>query len=326
MANEILRYNRASVRSPKKNQRVRLAATVTPAASAVFNLTSRFGEYGRLRVQNRDLFFAYSHFPTPPFEYENQITFTGDVTEGQFAFTPDRRLVLFYATTSSLVGQYSTDDGLTWTFNASPAGTHGAVACAPDGTLGFAMYSGGLITFGIQPPGDPDFPVGISVVDSGGLLSWEDDSFRICQDLRGWWWLHGRISGEGATSLWHSEDVETVPGVMSWSRTSGSVTGLASGTHPGICCGHDGTLFAWANLGGNLKLSRRAPGDANWRSFVTVKDAAAANLAVGDAASSFALADEGPKRLVLATKITGESSVSDWHGADEAGATFSRFT
>lgn len=329
MAGEILRYTRTFVRSPRKNQRIRLTATATPTAGAVFNLTRRFGEYGRLRVSGKDLFLAYSHFPTPPFEFEAQATFRGDVTEGQFLWAADGKIVILYAASDGLSSIYSTHSALTWAIGGFTPGSHGALAAAADGTMAFSYYNAGGMIIALEPPGDPDFPlllpIGNTVTDSGLLpLAFEDDSFRICFDARGWLWAHWRIAGSGQTNLYYSTDQEQTPGIMTWAPTAGAVTGIASGTHPGICPTSDGGLLGWATVSGKLYVTRRGPGDAAWSSPAVVKDDAAADLSVADAASSFAHAYEGTSRLVLATQISGESLVSDWGSAD-AGASVTRF-
>jgi hypothetical protein len=329
MAGEILRYTRTFVRSPRKNQRIRLTATASPTAGAVFNLTSRLGEYGRLRVSGKDLFFAYSTVGTPPFEFEAQITARGDVTEGQFLWASDGKIVLLYAASDGISSGYSTDAGKTFAGGGFTPGSHCALAAAADGTMAFAYYNLGGMIVALQPPGDPDFPlllpIGNTVVDSGLLpLSFENDSFRICADARGWWWAHWRILGAGATSIWYSTDIQATPGVMTWAPTSGAVSGIASGTHPGICPTADGGLLAWAYVAGKLKVMHRGPGDVDWSTPAVLKDDAAADLAVGDAASSFAHAAEGPSRLLLTTNAAGEALVSDWWSSS-VGETVKRF-
>jgi hypothetical protein len=323
---------RPRVRVGRTGQRVRVnAPIVSPPASQsnVFNLTSRFGDYGRLSLRNGDLFFAYSGYGTPPFEFEAQVTGRGDVTEGQFLWAADRKIVLIYAASDGITGGYSTDDGQTFAGGGFNPGSHCACAAGPDGTMAFAVSQLGGMTVGLQPPGDPDypllFPVGNTVVDAGLLpISFEDDGFRVCFDSRGWLWMHARILGSGQTDLLFSTDQEQTPGVMTWAPTSGAVPGITSGAHPGICPTTDGGLVAWAYVAGALKVTRRGPGDVDWSAPVNAKDAASVDLAVADAASSYAHAYEGPSRLILSTTIGGEATPSDW-GSPDLGLTAKRF-
>jgi hypothetical protein len=320
------------VRVARTGQRVRLGpVTVTPVAataSDVFNLTSRFGEYGRLTPVNNDLFFAYSHYPTPPFEFETQVTTSGQASAGRFAWDSRRRIWLLYQDGTSVLEFVSDDDGLTWSNLGTPTSLLGA-ATTPDISLGWdgtllrawQKFSNSRIQFTLQAPGDatPGAATDVSLPGSGPV-TFAGDSFRFVCDQRGWWHLHARPSGAGTTRIYTSQDDGA-----SWATTSGAVTGLASGTHPGMCVGHDGTLWAFCYLGGNLKLSRRGPGDSAWSAFSTVQNDAAAALGVADAAASFAHAYEGLSRLLLACTRTGENQVSDsWTG--DSGATVKRFT
>ncbi len=332
MAGEVLRYTRSFVRSLRKNQRVRLTATVTPAASGVFNATSRFGEYGRLRVAGGDLFFAYSHYPTPPFEHETQATFTGTVTEGQFAWAPGgpRHCVIVFVTPEGIFSEFSTDDQKSWAAGGFTPGSHAAIACSREGMMAFGFYDAGGIGIGLQPPGDVDFPLFLPVANTvadASLLpySFEDDSFRLAFDPRGWLWMHARIAGSGQTDLLFSNDDGTTnPGVFTFEPTSGAVTGITGGTHPGICSDDAGTLYAWARVAGKIQMSRREAGAVDWSAPAVVKDDMASDLAVGDAMFSIAPAREGTDRLVLAANLSGETLVSDHHSAD-AGGSFKRF-
>jgi hypothetical protein len=319
----VLRYVRSTLRKPRTNQRVRLSATVAPAPSSVFNLTSNFGNYARVSARDGILRFAYSHLPTPPFEFEGELTGIQQASEPRFCFTPQQTIILLYVRSGSVYDRVSTDDGKSWTAETLYVlgGTHPDISANAEGTILRTWYFGGAIGAarlyaGEAVPSDTFNLKDSSLVD----LIVADDSHRIVCDLRGVWWLHVRISAAAATSLWYStDDGET------WSPTSGAVTGITSGTHPGLTIGHDGTLWAWARVGTGIQFSRRYPGDTAWSSPATVLDQAAATLTTKDIPSSMALAWEGPQRLLLATIYSTHVGPSDWFGASD-GANFQQFT
>jgi hypothetical protein len=323
MGTERFILTRSTLRRPATGQRSRLTATLNAASTGleVFNLTSSFGEYARVsRTSGNNIQFSYSHFPTPPYEFTADATTSGGCSEGRFCWTSARHLYLTYTRPAGVYERSSYDDGGTWTSETSrfAGGSHGDIACDRQGLILRAAYVGGAISLTRQEAGDSAPGTAFNAKDSAGAdLSVQNDSFRIVPSLSGWWWMHIRLTA-GTTILLYSTDAGAT-----WTTTSGSVTGIASGTHPGICCGHDGTLYSWAYVAGKGKIMRRAPGDVDWSTPVTMKDSVGADLALADAAFSLALAYEGPKRLILTAKISGESTVSDWWSADDQ--TFTRF-
>lgn len=321
----VLRYARATIRKPRTGQRVRLQATVPADTPEVFNLTSSFGNYARVTQTEGNIQFAYTHDPVP-FSYEHNITVTttGDCDSPRFCWTPRQRLHLVYHCPTGTRERTSDDDGLTWsgevvTFTNCK---HPDITADDGGTILRAAYdtATGKITATRQYPGEASASSPFFLKNSAGAdLVVEDDSFRIGADQRGWWWLHVRLSGGGATSLLFStDDGET------FAITAGAVTGITGGTHPGMLAGHDGTLWAWAYLGGEIAFTRRYPGEVDWSAPVSVQDNLGADLTVKDLPSSMALAWEGPKRVVLATIYSTHVGVSDWWSGDEA-ESFKRF-
>jgi hypothetical protein len=323
----VFRYARTFVRVAQTLQRVRLPVTAAAPANtaSVFNLTSSFGNYARVGAREGVIRFAYSHFPTPPFEFEGNMTGTSDATEPRFTFTARQHLYLVYTRAATVWERLSTDDGKTWTGETSLFGASRRpdITCSPDGTILRAAYepATGKIQATRQYPGDPAASAPFYLKDSAAVdLIIADDSFRIVAQTDGLWGLHVLLSGGGSTSLYHSSDDGE-----SWFTTSGAVTGITSGTHPGMAAGHDGTLWAWAHVAGVLKFTRRYPGDTDWSAPATVLDQTAANLTVKDIPSSMALAWEGPQRLLLATIYSTHVGPSDWWSATD-GADFRQFT
>lgn len=318
----VFRYVRSTIRIPRTNQRVRLSATVAPSVNSVFNLTSPFGNYARVSARDGILRFAYSHLPTPPFEFEGNLTGIQDSREPRFAFTPQQTILLLYLRAGSIYERASTDDGRSFTGETSItiSASHPDISCDPNGTILRAWYLSGAIQATRQYAGDPSAGGAFNLKDSSAAdLAVIDDSFRLVPDMLGWWWLHVRIAAAGSTSLWYSTD-----DAATFSLTSGAVTGISGGTHPGMAAGYDGTLWAWAYSGGVLKFTRRYPGEIDWTTPATVLDNTGANLTVKDIPSSMALAWEGPKRLILATIYSTHIGPSDWWGSDD-GQSFKRF-
>lgn len=322
----VLRYARSHVRVAKTLQRVRLAGvSVGGDGGEVFNLTSSFGNYARASRRGGTIRFAYTPLPAPfSYEHETDVTTTGGCSEPRFAWTPRQRLHLVYRCPEGTAERTSDDDGLTWsgetlTFTACE---HPDITGAAEGTLLRASWvpASGKIQATRQYQGEvaassPFFLKDAAAVD----LVTEDDCFRLVADVRGWWWLHARLLAGGATSLLMSTDDGE-----SFAVTSGAVTGITSGTHPGMAAGYDGTLWAWAYVAGVLVYTRREAGAVDWTTPANVLDAAAANLTTKDVPSSMALAWEGPGRVILATIYATHSSPSDWWAAD-GGASFTRF-
>ena len=321
----VLRYARDRVRLPKTGQRVRLQATVTPATAEIFNLTSSFGNYARASHRDGTIQFAYTPLPVPvSYEFEAPVTTTGDCTRPRFCWTPRQRLHLVYHCAVGTAERTSDDDGLTWSGETIifSACDHPDITCDQNGTILRAAYepATGKITATRQNAGDVAASAAFYLKNASAVdITIEDDCFRLVADPRGLWWLHCRLLGGGATTLLYSSD-----DCASFSVTSGAVPGITSGTHPGMLAGHEGTLWAWAYLGGELTMTRRAAGEVNWSAPASVQDDAAADLGVADIPPSMALAWEGPERVVLATILTGESLPSD-HGSADAATSFERF-
>jgi hypothetical protein len=321
----VLRYVRSTIRKPRTGQRVRLQATVPAVSDEVFNLTSSFGNYARVSTINGNIRFAYSHDPVPfSYEFEVTATNTGDCATGRFCWTPRQRLHLTYYCPTETLERTSDDDGRTWSGETTifANARHPDIACSTEGTILRAAHETATnkITCTRQYTGEAAAGSPFYLKNAAGAdITIEDDSFRLCPDLRGWWWLHVRLAGGSATSLLFStDDGET------FAATAGAVTGISSGTHPGFAAGHDGTLWAWAYLGGEVAMTRRYPGEVDWSSPVSVQDNLGADLAVKDIPSSMALAWEGPKRLILATIYSTHVGPSDWWSSDDA-TSFKRF-
>lgn len=325
MAITYLVYARERTRQYKTGQRIRLTAVVAPAADGVFNLTSSFGNYARASQAAGVVRFAYSHFPVPAeYEHERTLSFAGTSHTPRFCWTPRQRLHLVYGVAAGIVERASDDDGLTWTDETAMFSgcAQPDITCDSAGTILRAAYepATGKITATRQNQGDTAMSAPFYLKDAAAAdITVEPMCFRIVADPRGWWWLHCRPLGGGATSLLMSQDDGETFAV-----TSGGVTGITGGTHPGMLAGHEGTLWAWAYLGGEVAMTRRAAGDTAWSTPVSVQDDAATDLAVRDIPSSMAFAWEGPERVVLATILTGESLPTD-HGSADAATSFLRF-
>ena len=76
-------------------------------------------------------------------------------------------------------------------------------------------------------------------------------------------------------------------------------------------------MFAYAHVVGKVHLTRRFPGDTAWSTQAAIDDAAAADLLIEDQAFSMAVAFEGPRRLIFAGIIDGETAVSEWASSDD---------
>lgn len=319
----VLRYVRTRQRQVKTGQRVRLNVTVNPVAVSVFNRTSRFGNYARTTHSGGNLCIAYSPRPTPPFDGEFDVTNTADTSEGRFIITERQHLIAVYSRSGSVYERVSYDDGTTWTGETLIAASrkHPDIASSPDGLVMRGWWQSAAVPalrLTRQYPGDasPSSPLDAFDADASANLDLSDNVFHLAGGVDGRWWLHCIKLGAANTTLHYSTDDGAT-----WKATDGAVTGFTSGAHPGIVAGYDGTLYAWAVVSGKLHLSRRFPGDTSWSAPAAVKDDAGADLLVESVPMSLALAWEGPRRLVLATFIDGQTLPSDWWSADD-GATF----
>jgi hypothetical protein len=313
-------YARSTLKSPKTGQRVRLSATVGNAVASVYNKTRPgFGFYGRAGCVAGRCSFDFSSYGAPPLLLEGLIA--ENYTEPAFDWDSRGWILLLASDLATIVERTSDDGGLTW--NAPVArftGSHAEICRAPMGLILRAAYVAGALKINRQELGDANPGADFSAVDGAATpLALQDDTFRLAVDPRGWWMLHARISG-GTTTLLYSTDAG-----YSWSVTSGAVTGLASGTHPGIATAPDGSMLAWAYLAGELHISRRASGDTAWSAFSAAKDTALVNLSLADAPFSIAAGIERPGRWIGVWSATGSTTPAEYWSRD-AGATWAVFS
>jgi hypothetical protein len=318
-----LQYARSRVKAAKTHQRIRLTGVSAAAANfEVFNLTHRMGLYARTWVEGANVRFAWSSYGAPPLIH-SQDTGVG-CTEPRFCWDPHApmRIILVCTATggSGIDERFSDDDGLSWSSATQhfATGAHPDIVCAREGMILRAAYVGGAISIRRQAPGESSPGAAFNAKDSAlADLSVENDVFRITHGPRNTWWLHCRILAAGATLILRSDDEGAT-----WSTTDGAVTGISSGTHPGIAAGEDGTLLAWAYVAGAAHVTRRRPsGDTAWSTPAAMKDDAGVNLAVRDASFSIARGRERPARWILAMTKSTETVPCD-HGSGDDSATF----
>jgi hypothetical protein len=321
----VLVYVRQSVRGMKRRERVRLTLTVSPAADGYFNLTAPWGAYGRLGRKDGNLRFVYASYGTPPALHEAAVTGTGDATEGRFAFHPLGGIAAIYTRGGSVCQRISDDAGLTWKDEATlfASSTHGDITTDRTGRTVRAAYAAGQIQASFQGLGDAAPNAPFLLKDSSlTALAVEDDSFRLVGGPSPFWWLHARILGAGASSLWYCTDESADR--STWMPTTGAVSGISAGLHPGLAVSPAGNLLAWATASNRLWVTRRAPGDTAWSAPAKLLDAGLAELAVENLASCFCYTRVPYAPLVLVTRVSGEAQASEWYSTDE-GLTVKRF-
>jgi hypothetical protein len=324
---EVFRYARDRVKSLRTNQMVRLETTVTPVTVQyeVFNLTSRFGDYGRVLRRNDRIQFSYSPWGRPPYEYSRLVTNTSQTTDARFCWSKRHRLHLIYHRATDVFERRSDDDGRTWTGEVLLLDSYARpdISCDEDGTLfRAARETTGTLrglrqSAGAASIGEANF---ILKDDAGSNLITADDDFRIITTCLREWWLHVCMDGESDSSLWFSTDAGET-----WTRTTGAVAGITNGTHPGLCLSPTGDLLAWAYTGsGTVQTTHRAAGESAWSTPVTLQDDASSDFLVRD--NAFSLAGEwgGTNRYLLAGVRSTHTQPSDWHSSDE-GATVEQF-
>ncbi len=315
-----LRYARTRVRIGKTGQRVRLTGTITTIAGECFNLAHPFGEYARVHRGFGAPQFAWSSYGTPPFEHSTQVSGCETCTEPRFCWDPLGGIRLILNDSGVIRERISNDHGYTWEASVVrfASGSHPDISAGGDLILR-AAYVAGKVSVTRQDPGDASPGTAFNAKDDAAAdLAVQDDSFRIVRALDGLWWLHIRLAA-GTTTLLYSSDAGAT-----WTVTDGAVTGIASGLHPGLAVGHDGTLYAWAIVGTALAITRRGPGETAWGTPANAKDDAATDLSVTDDPHSIAHGHEGPDRLLLTVMLTGATTPSERYSSD-AGATWKAF-
>jgi len=315
------RYIRTRIRRGRTGQRVRLSAVITANLGGVFNLTRPgVGSYARASERLGSPYFAWSPYGTPPFEHDTSVA--AGCSEPRFCWDETTsRILLVCNNDGTIEERASDDDGYTW--NAAEdrftGAAHPDIAAAPSGLILRACYAAGALKLTRRNPGDTAPGAAFPAKNALGVdLSIRDDSFRIVAAPNGLWWLHVRLAGDPATVLLYSGDDGAT-----WSTTSGSVTGISGGTHPGICVDTAGGLVAWACVAGKGHLTRRHPGDENWSTPLVMRNDAAADLAFVDQPFSITPGVEGAARLILAAVLSGETLPSE-HGSADFGATWQR--
>jgi hypothetical protein len=310
-------YARTRVRQAKTGQRVRLSAVVTAQpASSVFNLTHPFANYGRTSERMANPYFAWGPYATPPLEHDSMVAGAAGCTEPRFCWSPSRSIILTCNDGGSIVSRRSDDDA--YSFNAAgsslfSSASHPDISSSREGLILYSAYVSGALHVRRQYPGDASPAVAFSAEDDGGSpLVLEDDSFRIVAAANGWHWLHWLPDGETETALWYSTDDGE-----SWTETSGAVTGIANGEHPGMCALPSGDLYAFAYVAGSGYLTRRFPGDVDWSTPIEMEDDAGDPLEFTDAPFSITGGYEGPNRLVLAANLDGDMLPCELASSDD---------
>ena len=323
-----LAYARTRVRRGRTGQRVRLTATITATVNGgPFNLGHIFQPYGRTSQRSGQPYFAWSNFAVPiPFEHDTPISGTNTCSEPRFAWDSRRAVVAVINDNGTIVERISYDDALTFNSGVSrfSAASHPDVTAGRGGVLIELAYRASTIVGIRQTPAGATPSAEFTLKDSAGAdLAVEDSVFRLIEDSRSWWWLHCRPSGAGTTRLLFSTDIDTGP-TQTFATTSGAVTGIASGLHPGCCTSPGGTLYAWARVGTAGHITYRHPGSTAWATPVAMVDSTATALSFADQPFSITGVYESANRLVLAAIITGETAVSEWWSADERGISWTR--
>lgn len=316
-------YARLRVRQAKTGQRVRLAAVITASVGGSFNDVFPWGLYGRTSERLAYPYFAYSNYPTPPFEHDTAIAGAAGCTQPRFCWDHARRsLILTCLDGTDVVSRRSDDDAYSWFLPGTALFTSAGFPDVSSSREGLILYSAnvaGALRVRRQHAGDSTPAVAFSAEDDGGApLILASDSHRIVAGHNGFWYLHALLDGETDTTLLQSYDDGE-----SFAQCPGAVTGVANGEHPGIAVTPTGELVAWAYVAGSGFLTRRAPGDTAWSTPVEMEDESGP-LAFTDADFSIAGAYEGSSRLVLAAVLDGESLPAELWSAD-GGATWTRF-
>lgn len=307
-----LRYARQRVRVGKTGQRVRLTATVTAFAGENFNLTHPFGEYARVFRGSEAPQFAWASYGTPPFEHATTVSGCEGCTEPRFCWDPRGSIRLLINNGGVIEERVSNDHGYTWEDGVVrfALGTHPDIS-ERGGLILRAAYLAGAITATRQYPGDAAPGAAFNLKNASAVdLAVTDSDFRLVGAQDGRWWLHVKL-GAGATTLLYSSDAGA-----SWTVTSGAVTGITSGAHPGMAALHDNTLLAWAIVGTALSITRRSPGDTSWSTPVNAQNHLAVDLSVTNGPQSIAHAYEGPARLLLSGMLTGDTTPRELWSAD----------
>lgn len=311
-------YARLRVRQGKTGQRVRLGAVVEAGtAGQVFNDVFPWGLYARTSERMASPYFAYSNLPVPiPFEHDTAIAGAEGCTEPRFAWSPSRSITVVCNDGGTIQARRSDDDGHSFNSASSlfSSSSHPDISVSHDGMTLYAAWSSGALKIRRQAPGDATPAAAFDAEDAAGSpLVLEDTSFRIVAAPNGWWYLHTLLDSDTETTILQSYDDGE-----SWAVTPGAVTGIATGTHPGICCsGADGTLYAYAYVGGEIQLTRRAPGDTAWSSPVVIEDENGDPIEVMDQTFSMAVAYEGPRRLILAVTLDGDDIPCELASSDD---------
>ena len=217
-------FERTSQLAPKSRQRVRVTATVTAPGDALNprNFEHPFGAYYETYLRDGDIWVRRSHHATPPFEFNLQVTSTGDCSyPWLYAVTRTRLVLLFTRGGTDTWLAASDSEGKSW--EAPTLSLAGAVkpfgsVCPFDGTEIIAGYvtATGKIAAKKREIGELAYGATYHFKDSAGVdLLFEDDTLSF-------WWgyrsdnpliAHLHIDGETVTSTWMSHNCG-----VSWQR------------------------------------------------------------------------------------------------------------
>lgn len=321
-------YARTRVRQGRTGQRVRLGAVITATAGATFNLTRKVpGEYGRTSERAGSPYFAWSSYGTPPLAHDVAIP-APTCTEARFAWQPGGRIILSCNNSGAIEHRASDDDGLSWNLPETgfASASHPDLFVSRTGILVALAYRAGEIVGTRQTPAGAAASAEFTLKDAASAdIAVEDDVFRLVDDGRGWWWIHLRLAGGGETALLFSTDIDTGP-TETFALTSGAVTGITSGEHPGMCVAEQtGTLYAWALVGTSGWITHRHPGSVDWADPIEMVDVAGDPLEFADQPFSIASAWEGPDRLILAAVLLGDTFVTELYSSEPEGMSWAPF-
>lgn len=219
-------FTRNALLAPKGRQRVRVLATLTTPGAALnpANFEHRLGSYYETYVRAGDVWFRRSHWAVPPFEFDFQVTVSGDAGYPRaYADHRGRFLLLFTKAGADTYLAASDAEGASWSTPAvAIAGgvkPYGAVNPF-DGTELISAYltASGKIGGKRRQVGELAYSSLFNFKDDTGTdLVFEDDTHSY------WWGFespnrlvgHFHIDGEATTSTWYSTDAGST-----WTRAT----------------------------------------------------------------------------------------------------------